>query len=95
MNIHKLFWFGGLTLLSANAAIFISRLSLLIPEIKVAYILLVLGTIYFFKCQWDEGFRQALANILNLDEGEYIIILFCILIGLLLGGLGVWINIIL
>lgn len=92
MNINKSIWFCGLVILSANLAIFISRLSLLFPGLKIAYILLVLAAAWFFQSQFNTDFRQAFANTLNLDEGEYVTIIFCILLGILIGGLGVWIG---
>lgn len=95
MNINKIIWFGGLTILSSCTSVFLSKLILAIPSLRVAYIIGIGCTVWFFKCQWNEGFRQAIANLLNIDEGEYIVIIFCVLIGILLGGLGTWINIIL
>ncbi len=90
MNINKIIWFVGLSLLNAHIAIFLTRATFIFPELKLAYILLILGASWFFKSQFNSHFRQALANVLNLDESEYAVILFCILIGLILGGAGTW-----
>lgn len=95
MNTNKITWFGGLTILSASTSVFFSKLVLVIPELRITYIIAIANVIWFFKSQWDEGFRQAIANLLNIDEGEYVVIIFFVLIGLLLGILGVWINTIL
>lgn len=95
MNINKITWFGGLTILSSCTAVFLSKLVLVIPELRIAYIIGIGCTVWFFKCQWNEGFRDALAEVLDISEGEYIVIIFCILIGILLGVIPVWINIIL
>jgi hypothetical protein len=92
MNINKITWFGGLTILSACSSVFLSKLVIIIPDLQVAYIIGIASIVWFFKCQWDESFRQAIANILNIDEGEYILIIFCILIGLTIGILPTWIN---
>jgi hypothetical protein len=95
MNINKITWFGGLTIISSCSAVFLSKLVLVIPSLTAAYIVGLACVSWFFKCQWDEGFRQAIANLLNTDEGEYIVIIFCILIGILSGVLPTWINTIL
>lgn len=95
MNINKIIWYGSLTILSACASIFLSQLVIMIPELRVPYIIGILCAVWFFKSQWDEGFRQAIANLLNIDEGEYIVIIFFILIGILIGVLPTWINTIL
>ncbi len=95
MSINKLIWYGALVVLSANLAVLISNLAIQFPSLRIFYILLVLAIGWFFQSQFSEGFRQALAESLGIDEGEFIIILFCLLIGALVGGLGTWINIIL
>ena len=79
-------------MLSANSTAFISNLAIQFSSLRIAYILLVIAIGWFFKSQSSEGFRQAIAESLNLDEGELIIILFCLLIGALIGGFGTWIN---
>ncbi len=90
MSINKLIWYSSLTILSANIAVLISNLVRQFESLRIAYILLVIAGGWFFKSQWEEGFRQAIADTLNISEGEYIVILFCIVIGLVLGGVGTW-----
>ena len=95
MNINKIIWYGSLTILSACTSIFLSKLVIMIPELRVAYIIGILCAVWFFQSQFNNDFRIALANTLNIDEGEYVVILFCILLGILIGVLPTWINIIL
>lgn len=95
MNTNKVIWFSSLLLLSAHVAGILSRATLTFSELKLAYILSVLTVGWFFKSQFNQGFRQAIANTLNLDEGEYGVILFCIFVGLILGGAGTWTSAIL
>ena len=95
MSINKLIWYGALAVFSANISAFLSNLTIQFPRLRIAYILLVIAMGCFFKSQFSEGFRQAIADSLNLDEGEFIIILFCILTGALIGGVGTWIKTIL
>ncbi|NET14208.1 MAG: hypothetical protein F6K08_15905 [Okeania sp. SIO1H6] len=95
MNVNKIIWYGSLTILSACLSVFLSKLAIIIPGLRVAYIIGILCTAWFFKSQWNEGFRQAIANLLNIDESEYIVIIFFILIGILIGVLPTWINTIL
>lgn len=90
--MNKLIWYGSLTVLSANFTAFVSHLAIQFPALRIVYILLVIAIGWFFKSQFSEGFRQAFADSLGIDEGEFIIILFCLLIGALVGGLGTWIN---
>ncbi len=92
MSINKLIWYGALAVLSANISAFISNLAIQFPSLRIVYVLLVLAIGWFFQSQYSDGFRQAIAESLNLDEGEFIIILFCLLIGGLIGGVGTWIN---
>ena len=82
-------------MLSANITAFISNLAIQFSSLRIAYILLVIAIGWFFKSQFSEGFRQALADSLGIEEGELIIILFCLLIGALVGGVGTWIKTIL
>ncbi|MEM9272369.1 MAG: hypothetical protein AAGA80_05320 [Cyanobacteria bacterium P01_F01_bin.143] len=95
MNLNKLIWYGALAVFSANLAVFISSLAIQFPALRIAYILLAIAMGWFVKSHFSEGFRQAIADSLNLDEGELIIILFCILTGALIGGVGTWIKTIL
>ncbi len=92
MSINKLIWYGALAVFSANTAVFISNLVIQFQSLRIAYILLVIAGGWFLLSQWEEGFRQAIADTLNINEGEYIVILFCILIGVVLGGVGTWIR---
>ncbi len=95
MNLNKLIWYGALAVFSANISASLSNLTIQFPGLRIAYILLVIAIGWFFNSQFSEGFRQAIADSLNLDEGELIIILFCILTGALIGGVGTWIKTIL
>jgi len=95
MNVNKIIWLGSLSISSACSTVFISKLVIVIPELRVTYVIGTGGVIWFFKGQWNEGFRGAIANLLNIDEGEYVVTIFFVLVGILVGGLPVWINIIL
>ncbi|NET44848.1 hypothetical protein [Okeania sp. SIO2B3] len=90
--MNKLIWYGSLTVLSANLTVFVSYLAIQFSALRIVYILLVIAIGWFFKSQFSEGFRQAFADSLGIDEGEFIMILFCLLIGALVGGAGTWIN---
>lgn len=95
MNINKIIWLGNLFVLSACSGIFLSKLVIVVPELLVPYVIGVGGVVWFFTKQWDEDFRDAIANLLNVNKGEYIVIIFFILLGILVGGLSIWINVIL
>ena len=93
MNVNTILWLSALAVLSAHSAIFISRLVIIFPGLRIAYILLVVGGLWFFQSQFNQDFRQAIANTCNLNEGKYVINLFCILLGALIGGIGTWLTI--
>ena len=95
MNINKIIWLGSVSISSACSTIFLSKLAIVFPGLRVPYVIGTGGVIWFFKEQWNEGFRGAIANLLNIDEGEYVVIIFFVLLGVLVGGLPVWINTIL
>ena len=93
MNVNKILWVSALSLFSAHSAIFISRLVITFPHLKIVYILLVIVGGGFFQGQFNQKFRQAIANICVLNERQYVANLFCILLGILLGGIGTWLTI--
>ena len=93
MNVNTILWVSALSLFSAHSAIFISRLVITFPRLRVVYILLVIAGGGFFQSQFNQEFRQVIANICNLKERQYIANLFCILLGTLLGGIGTWLTI--
>ena len=95
MNINKIIWLGSVSISSACSTIFLSKLAIVIPGLRVPYVIGTGSIIWFFREQWNEGFRSAIANLLNIDEGEYVVIIFFVLLGILVGGLPVWINTIL
>ena len=93
MNVNTILWASALSLLSAHSAIFISRLVITFPRLRIVYVLLVIVGSIFFQGQFNQRFRQAIANIYNLNEKQYIANLFCILLGTLIGGIGTWLII--
>ena len=95
MNINKIIWLASISISSACSTIFLSKLAIVIPGLRIPYVIAIGGVVWFFKEQWNEGFRGAIANLLNIDEGEYVVIIFFVLLGILVGGLPVWINTIL
>ncbi|NER04489.1 MAG: hypothetical protein F6K17_18695 [Okeania sp. SIO3C4] len=90
--MNKLTWYSSLTVISANFIVFISHLAIQFPALRIVYILLVIAVGWFFRSQFSQGFREVFAGSLGIDEGEFVVILFCLLIGALVGGLGTWIN---
>ena len=93
MNVNTTLRLSALSLFSAHSAIFISRLVIMFPRLRIVYILLVIVGGGFFQGQFKQEFRQAIANICNLNERQYVANLFCILLGTLLGGIGTWLTI--
>lgn len=93
MNVNTTLRLSALSLFSAHSAIFISRLVITFPRLRIVYILLVIVGGGFFQSQFNQEFRQAIVNICNLNERQYVANLFCILLGTLLGGIGTWLTI--
>ena len=90
MNVNTILWLSALSLSSAHSAIFLSRLVITFPGLRIGYFLLIAGGVWFFQSQFNKDFRQAIAKACNLSEGAYVINLYCILLGTLVGGIGTW-----
>ena len=81
MNVNTILWLSALSLSSAHSAIFLSRLVITFPGLRIGYFLLIAGGVWFFQSQFNQDFRQAIAKACNLSEGAYVINLYCILLG--------------
>ena len=90
INFSKLLSIG---LISANVAIVLTNIAVMIPGLRVLYLTLLLGLSWFFYSQYDESFRLAFANVLKLKESEYVVFLFIVLLGSLIGVIGIWLAI--
>lgn len=93
MNIIRLVKLLSIGLISANIAIILTNIAVVISGLRVLYLTLLLGLFWFFCSQYDESFRLAFANVLKLQESDYVVFLFIVLLGSLTGVIGVWLAV--